>query len=69
MYYSGGEQAENSVAIMVHKSVVRSVVKKIAYNDRTIAIKLEAKPINIIIMHVYMPTSEYKDYAVEICLT
>jgi hypothetical protein len=28
MYYSGGELAERVVAIVVHESVVRSVVKK-----------------------------------------
>jgi hypothetical protein len=27
VYYSGGERVENIVAIVVHKSVVRSVVK------------------------------------------
>jgi hypothetical protein len=47
LYYSGGERAEKGVAIMVHKSVVRSVIKKIAYNDRIIAIKLQAEPISI----------------------
>ena len=47
VYYSGGERAEKGVAIVVHKSVVRSVVKKIVYNDRIIAIKLQAEPINI----------------------
>jgi hypothetical protein len=45
-----GEQAENSVAIVAHKCVVRSVVTKIAYNNRIIAIKLEVEPINIMIM-------------------
>jgi hypothetical protein len=39
--------AEKGVAIVVHKRVVRSVVKKIVYNDRIIAIKLQAEPINI----------------------
>ena len=29
VYYSGGERAERGVAIVVHKSLVRSVVKKI----------------------------------------
>ena len=33
VYYSGGEQAERGVVIVVHKSVVRSVVKKIVCND------------------------------------
>jgi exonuclease III len=61
MYYSGGERAKNGVAIVVHKSLVRSVVTKIVYNDRIIAIKLQAEPINILIMQVCMPTTEYED--------
>ena len=40
---------------------MRSVVKKIACNDRIIAIKLKAELVNILIMQVYMPTSEYED--------
>jgi hypothetical protein len=54
---------------MVHKSVVRSVVKKIVYDNRIIAIKLQAELINILNMQVYMPTSEYEDDEVEICMT
>ena len=65
MYYSGSEQAEKGVAIVVHKSIARSVVKKIVFNDRTIAIKLHAQPISILMMQVYMPTSEHEDYEVE----
>ena len=58
-------RAEEGVAIVVHKSVVRSVVKKIVYNDRIITIKLQAGPINILMMQVYMPTSEHEDDEVE----
>ena len=65
MYYSGGERAEKGVAIVMHKSVVRSVVKKIVYNDRIIAIKLQVEPINILMIQVYMPTSEHEDDEVE----
>ena len=60
-YYSGGEWAETGVAIVVHKSLVRSVVKKIVCSDRIIALKLKAEPVCILIMQVYMPTSEYED--------
>ena len=52
--YTGGEGAENVVAIVVHKSVVRNVVKEIVYNDRIIAIKLQAEPINILMMKVFV---------------
>ena len=60
VYYSGGERAEKGVAIVVHKSVVRGVVKKIVYNGRIITIKLQAEPINILMIQVYMPTSEHE---------
>ncbi|PNF29711.1 hypothetical protein B7P43_G12560 [Cryptotermes secundus] len=71
VYYSGGERAERGVAIVVHKSVVRSVVKKIVFgtatvcNDRIIALKLKAEPVDTLIMQVYMPTSEYENDEVE----
>jgi hypothetical protein len=65
VYYSGGEGAEKGVAVVVHKSVVRSVVKKFVYNDRIIAIKLQAEPINMLMIQVDMPTSEHKDDEVE----
>jgi len=65
VYYSGGERAEKYVTIVVHKSVVRSVVKKIVHNDRIIAINLQAEPINILMIQVYMPTSEHEDDEVE----
>ena len=36
-----------------------------ACNDRIIAIKLKVEPVHILIMQVYMPTSEYEDDEVE----
>ena len=65
VYYSGGEWAERSVAIVVHKSIVRSVVKKIVCNDRIIALNLKVELVSILIMQVYMPTSEYEGDEVE----
>ena len=65
MYYWGGERAERVVAIVVHKSVVRNVVKKTVCTDRNFAIKLQAEPISILMMQVYVPTSEHEDDEVE----
>jgi exonuclease III len=53
------------VAIVVQKSILRSVVKKIVHNVRIIAIKLQAEPISVLMVQVYMPTSEYEDDEVE----
>ena len=47
---SGGERAERGVAIVVHKSVVRSVVKKTVCYNRIIATKLKAEPVNVLIV-------------------
>ena len=47
--------------MVVHKIRDRSVVKKIVYNDRIIAIKLQAQPKNILTMQVYIPTSDHDD--------
>ena len=69
VYYSRGKRAERGVPIVVHKSVVRSVVKKIVCNDRIIAIKLKAEPVSILIMQLYMPTSEYENDEVENFMT
>jgi exonuclease III len=65
VYYSRGERAEKGVAIVVHKSIVRSVVKKIVYSDRITAIKLQAELISILMIQVYMPTSEHEDDEVD----
>jgi exonuclease III len=35
-------------------------------NDRIIAVKLNAEPVNILIVQVYMPTSDYEDEEVEV---
>jgi hypothetical protein len=45
VYYSGGDRAERGVAIVVHKSIMKTVVKKSVYSDRIIAIKLKAEPV------------------------
>jgi hypothetical protein len=37
------------------------LLKKIVCNDRSIALKLKAEKINILIVHLYMPTSVYED--------
>ena len=55
----------SSEYLRLHKSIVRSAVKKIVCSDRIIALKLKAEPVNILIMQVYMPTSENEDDEVE----
>jgi hypothetical protein len=45
VYYSGGERAERGVAIVVHKLILISAVKKTVFNDRIIALKLKTETV------------------------
>jgi exonuclease III len=56
--------AEREVPRAVQKSTDRSAVK-IMYNDRNTALMLQAETRSILILQVYMPTSEYEDDKVE----
>ena len=65
LLYAGGEKPERGVEIVVHKSIMRSVVKKIVCNDRIIALTIKAEPVIIPSVQVYMLISEYEDDEVE----
>jgi len=41
------------------------LLRRLFNNDRIIAIKLQAEPINILMIQVYVPTSEHEDDEVE----
>ena len=56
MIYSGGEKHGNGVVIVMKNSVAKSMMGFWAISDRVIMMKLEAKPFNINVMHVYAPT-------------
>ena len=43
IYFSEGERAERVIAVVVHKSIMRSVVTKMVHRDRIIALKLKAE--------------------------
>lgn len=43
IYFSEDERAESVIAVVVHKSIVRSVVMKMVCTDRIVALKLKAE--------------------------
>ena len=65
MYYSGGEKAERGVAVMLRNEVAKSVVNVQCISDRLMFVKLSALPVDILIIQVYMPTSDHPDEEVE----
>ena len=48
MYCSGGQRAERVKSVILLTSMLKSVVKKIVCDDRTIAIKLKVEEVSIL---------------------
>jgi hypothetical protein len=51
--------------LVVHKSIVRNVVKKIMCNIRFIALKMKVEPRSILLVQMYTPITEYEDNKME----
>jgi hypothetical protein len=64
LFYSGGDQHERGVGILLNKETFKSVKGFWAVLDRVILIKLHGKPFNISIIQGYAPTADYDDDAV-----
>ena len=57
VYYSGGDNHELGVGILLNKTVANSVVAFCPVSVRKALVKLKAKPFDLNIIQVYAPTS------------
>ena len=46
---------------MMTKKTSRPVMGYLAISDRTVVVKLQAKPFNIVVIPMYAPTSDHTD--------
>jgi exonuclease III len=65
MYYSGGEERQRGVAVVLDKEVARRVSKVTQDSDRVIMVRIEAEPVDLVVIQVYMPTTEHEDEEIE----
>lgn len=65
LIYSGGKEHARGVGFMLDPNTSKSVLGTYAVSDRVIAIKLQAKPLNIGLIQVYAPTSQHSDDEIE----
>ena len=66
IYYSGQESVRrNGVAIITNKRVQNAVLGCSLKNDRMISVCFQGKPFNIMIIHVYVLTSNAEEVEVE----
>ena len=66
IYYCGQESLRrNGVAIMVNKRARNAVPECNLKNDRMTSVPLQGKPFNIMVIQVYVPTSNAEEAEVE----
>ena len=59
--YSGGVKAEKGVAVVLRNDVVKRLTKVECCSDRLMFVKISAKPVDIVLVQVYMPTTNHDD--------
>jgi endonuclease/exonuclease/phosphatase family metal-dependent hydrolase len=63
--YSGGEEEQRGVAIMLDEEVAKRVTEIEQCSDRLIMVRVSATPVDMIIIQVYMPTTDHEDDEIE----
>jgi len=59
--YSGEDQSQRGVALLLDEETAKCV-KKIEYHgDRILVVTLHSTPSDIVLIQVYMPTSDYSE--------
>ena len=62
---AGGAERQRGVAIILDKEMAKRVLKVEMVSDRIILVKIQAEPVDLVIVQVYMPTSAHGDDEVE----
>ena len=63
--HTGSVKGNAAVGIMLRKSAGMRVKSFLQYNERIVMVKLETKPVDTVVVKVYMPTTDYEDEEVE----
>ena len=65
-FYSGETKYHiNGIGFMIHKSINKTVIEFTPISSRICNIRITAKPLNIFIIQLYSPTSDYTDEQME----
>ena len=65
MIHTAGKQGIGAVAILLDKEVAKSVTKVDKHSDRLIVVKVQAEPVDMVIIQVYMPTTGHDENEIE----
>jgi hypothetical protein len=65
MFYSGGVKAEKGVAVVIKNDIVKRLTKVECYSDRLMFVQISAKPVDIVLMQVYMQITNHDGDKIE----
>ena len=63
--HSGGKKMERGVAIILDKRLANRIKNIVYKGDRILMVKIDYEPKDIVIIQVYMPTSQHRDEEIE----
>ena len=63
--YSGDEENKHGVGFLIKNNILKHLQGYLPVNERCMLLKIKAKPMNISILQVYAPTTEYSDEEIE----
>ena len=63
--YSGGKEHQRGVGVILGKELSKRVIDIVKVNDRLMMVEIETVPVHLIVIQVYMPTSDCKEEELE----
>ena len=63
--YSGGKESQRGVAVLLDSMSAKRVLKVVCVSDRLMMVKVTADPVDMVIIPVYLPTSDHDDVDVD----
>lgn len=63
--HSGGDQSQRGVALILDRTSGQAVSEVECMSDRLMRVRLSGTPVDIVVIVVYMPTTDYEDEDVE----
>ena len=63
--YSGGAESKHGVGFLIKNNLLKHLQGYLPINQRCMLLKIKAKPMNISVLQVYAPTSDYSDEEIE----
>jgi exonuclease III len=62
---AGGQASQRGVAVLLNSNVKKCVHSIEKLTDRLMKITIQAEPVNLVIIQVYMPTSDHDDNEID----